>query len=72
MLRLSRTWAFGAKREADPNANGGPPGGPGGGGPPAAAGGDAAADPEVRVAAVRLRAVVRPLGWASIAEGATL
>ena len=38
----------------------------------AAAGGDAAADPEVRVAAVRLRAVVRPLGWASIAEGATL
>jgi len=39
MLRLSRTWAFGAKREADPNANGGPPGGPGGGGPPGGGGG---------------------------------
>jgi hypothetical protein len=47
MLRLSRTWAFGEKRETDPNAGGfgGPPpgggggggrgpGGPGGGGPP--------------------------------------
>jgi len=33
MLRLSRTWAFGSKRETDPNAVGfgGPP--PGGGGP---------------------------------------
>jgi hypothetical protein len=47
MLRLSRTWAFGEKRETDPNAGGfggpppggggggrGGPGGPGGGGPP--------------------------------------
>ena len=49
MLRLSRTWAFGQKRETDPNAGspgpppgggggrgpgGGGPGGPGGGGPP--------------------------------------
>ena len=47
MLRLSRTWAFGEKRESDPNAGGfggpppggggggrGGPGGPGGGGPP--------------------------------------
>jgi len=50
MLRLSRTWAFGQKRESDPNASGfggpppggggggarggGGPGGPGGGGPP--------------------------------------
>jgi hypothetical protein len=36
MLRLSRTWAFGGKRETDPNAAGfGGPGGPppGGGGP---------------------------------------
>jgi hypothetical protein len=34
MLRLSRTWAFGQKRETDPNAGGfgGPPGGGGGGG----------------------------------------
>ena len=36
MLRLSRTWAFGEKRESDPNAGGfgGPPGGGGGGGGP--------------------------------------
>ena len=35
MLRLARTWAFGGKRETDPNAGGpGGPGGPGGGGPP--------------------------------------
>ena len=39
MLRLSRTWAFGGKREVDPNANGMPPGGPGGGGPPPGGGG---------------------------------
>ena len=39
MLRLSRTWAFGGKREVDPNANGMPPGGPGGGGGPPAGGG---------------------------------
>jgi hypothetical protein len=34
MLRLSRTWAFGGKRESDPNASsfGGPPPGGGGGG----------------------------------------
>jgi hypothetical protein len=34
MLRLSRTWAFGGKRESDPNASGfsGPPPGAGGGG----------------------------------------
>jgi Carboxypeptidase regulatory-like domain/TonB dependent receptor len=38
MLRLSRTWAFGGKRDVDPNANGGP-GGPGGGGPPPGGGG---------------------------------
>lgn len=43
MLRLSRTWVFGAKRETDPNAagfggrGGGPP--PGGGGPPPGGGG---------------------------------
>jgi hypothetical protein len=36
MLRLSRTWAFGGKRETDPNAAGG---GPGGGGPPPGGGG---------------------------------
>jgi hypothetical protein len=36
MLRLSRTWAFGGKREADPNAT---MGGPGGGGPPPGGGG---------------------------------
>ena len=38
MLRLSRTWAFGEKRETDPNA-GSFPGGPGGGGPPPGGGG---------------------------------
>jgi hypothetical protein len=37
MLRLSRTWAFGGRRETDPNAMGGP--GPGGGGPPPGGGG---------------------------------
>jgi len=37
MLRLSRTWAFGGKRETDPNAAG--LGGPGGGGPPPGGGG---------------------------------
>ena len=42
MLRLSRTWAFGGKREVDPNAAGGPGQGgppPGGGGPPPGGGG---------------------------------
>jgi hypothetical protein len=36
MLRLSRTWAFGGKRETDPNAT---MGGPGRGGPPPGGGG---------------------------------
>jgi hypothetical protein len=38
-LRLSRTWAFGGRRETDPNASGFP--GPGGGGPPPGGGGGA-------------------------------
>ena len=57
MLRLSRTWAFGGKRETDPNAagfggpGGGPPpsgGGPGrgpGGGPPPGGGGPGGGPP---------------------------
>jgi hypothetical protein len=46
MLRLSRSWAFGGKREVDPNATGGfggPP--PGGGGPPPGGGGPGGGGP---------------------------